>query len=413
MLARMRYCPKYALPSRVYRPSSGDPVPALVVEGSERALDRADFRTHDGFAYGLDLFNHGFLWEAHEVWERAWRASEGSERELLQGLIQLAAAALNRAAGKSEGADRVTARAQGHIDSARQSAAILCGIDLDSVMTDAGRGSIPWKIRSRDLPGTRSDFLVQPLECEFALSSHGVVQTTPSRKDYFSGNTLALDEPTFELTSHSLSELRGICAEQIATDARYHNVHWEVEGAQAAPPKDLGFDVDHFVVLRAGQLSRPPSPADVEIRELVTDDDWLAAGGLTIEINLPQFSERYVPFARWRYASYRETVEVCGGAFYGAFVGDEIASCIGVVASSDGFRFQDVQTREAFRRRGIARAMCVHAFEAMRSAGRGHGHGVIVAEAGTIAEKIYRSIGFEQVSTQYRAQFKLGEESAP
>jgi predicted metal-dependent hydrolase len=41
---------------------------------------------------GRDLFDAGAFFEAHEVWEEAWLAEEGTTRLLLQGLIQVAAA---------------------------------------------------------------------------------------------------------------------------------------------------------------------------------------------------------------------------------------------------------------------------------------------------------------------------------
>src|SRR5689334_23294646 len=46
------------------------------------------------YLLGLDLFNHGYYWEAHEAWERLWNAAgrHGATAELLQGLIKLAAA---------------------------------------------------------------------------------------------------------------------------------------------------------------------------------------------------------------------------------------------------------------------------------------------------------------------------------
>ncbi|QDU76142.1 hypothetical protein Pan97_31870 [Bremerella volcania] len=45
------------------------------------------------FRYGVDLFNHGFYWEAHEAWESAWIAHgrAGEQADLLKGLIHLAA----------------------------------------------------------------------------------------------------------------------------------------------------------------------------------------------------------------------------------------------------------------------------------------------------------------------------------
>jgi len=41
---------------------------------------------------GLQLFNEERYWESHEALESAWRRAEGSEKEILQGLILTAAA---------------------------------------------------------------------------------------------------------------------------------------------------------------------------------------------------------------------------------------------------------------------------------------------------------------------------------
>jgi hypothetical protein len=41
---------------------------------------------------GLDLFNQERYWESHESLESAWRGASGDEKEVLQGLILLAAA---------------------------------------------------------------------------------------------------------------------------------------------------------------------------------------------------------------------------------------------------------------------------------------------------------------------------------
>jgi len=42
-------------------------------------------------ARGVDLFNQEDYFEAHEVWEDAWRQEQGERRRFLQGLIQVAA----------------------------------------------------------------------------------------------------------------------------------------------------------------------------------------------------------------------------------------------------------------------------------------------------------------------------------
>ena len=45
---------------------------------------------------GLDLFNHGYFWEAHEAWEEPWQglARDSATALHLQALIRMAAAAL-------------------------------------------------------------------------------------------------------------------------------------------------------------------------------------------------------------------------------------------------------------------------------------------------------------------------------
>jgi predicted metal-dependent hydrolase len=40
---------------------------------------------------GIDLFNRGAFYDAHEAWEDVWRSTTPEPRELLQGLIQVAA----------------------------------------------------------------------------------------------------------------------------------------------------------------------------------------------------------------------------------------------------------------------------------------------------------------------------------
>ena len=44
------------------------------------------------FAGGVELFNEGKFWDAHEAWEQVWREREEESRIFLQGIIQAAAA---------------------------------------------------------------------------------------------------------------------------------------------------------------------------------------------------------------------------------------------------------------------------------------------------------------------------------
>jgi len=62
---------------------------------------------------GLDLFNHGDYWEAHEAWEAVWHVAgrQGPTAELLKGLIKLAAAGVKTRAGSWRGRRRHCRRA--------------------------------------------------------------------------------------------------------------------------------------------------------------------------------------------------------------------------------------------------------------------------------------------------------------
>ena len=84
------------------------------------------------FEWGVDLYEHGYFWEAHEAWEPLWRPSEGAERSLLAGLIQCAAACLKTRVGESRGARRLGERAVGHL---REVGGSVRGVDA-AVLAD-------------------------------------------------------------------------------------------------------------------------------------------------------------------------------------------------------------------------------------------------------------------------------------
>jgi uncharacterized protein len=53
---------------------------------------------------GVQLFNHGHYFEAHEVLEDVWRTARADERKFLQGLVQLAVAFHHHSNGNKVGA---------------------------------------------------------------------------------------------------------------------------------------------------------------------------------------------------------------------------------------------------------------------------------------------------------------------
>jgi len=69
------------------------------------------------FRYGLDLFNYGYYWEAHEAWEPLWLAARREPAAqplamLVKALIKLAAAGVKLREGNAAGAQRHARRAR-------------------------------------------------------------------------------------------------------------------------------------------------------------------------------------------------------------------------------------------------------------------------------------------------------------
>ena len=64
-----------------------------------------------GYRRGLELFNRGEFFEAHEVLEDVWRAAPTGEKKFLQGLIQVAVGLHHHSRGNLAGARSLLARA--------------------------------------------------------------------------------------------------------------------------------------------------------------------------------------------------------------------------------------------------------------------------------------------------------------
>lgn len=69
---------------------------------------------HRHFQCGLELFNAGYYWEAHESWEGVWNAAgrQGLVADYVKGLIKIAAAGVKLWEGSSDGARKHLARAE-------------------------------------------------------------------------------------------------------------------------------------------------------------------------------------------------------------------------------------------------------------------------------------------------------------
>ncbi len=77
----------------------------------DRVEHHPDLIYPDEYYQGIDLFNRGDYFEAHETWECLWLVSSGMEKGFLQGLIQCAVALYHYELGRYGAAKRTLERA--------------------------------------------------------------------------------------------------------------------------------------------------------------------------------------------------------------------------------------------------------------------------------------------------------------
>lgn len=161
---------------------------------------------------------------------------------------------------------------------------------------------------------------------------------------------------------------------------------WEAQGLEVSREQALG----------ARHVATRAAASGYTIRPMTSDADWLGYEALFCaeherERRHPGPAE-YAEFTHRRAVARRALAEAGQGRFFGAFAGDRVVGHCGLVLCGDVGRFQSVLVDADHRRRGLASALVGVA------AGWGLAAGavqlVILAEAGSVAEALYRGLGF-------------------
>lgn len=113
--------------------------------GAAPEFDPARWARSEALRYAVDLFNHGYYWEAHEALEGLWVAvgRHTPAGRFLQGLIQVAVGQLKAVQGHRDAAARLTDEGL-----AKLGAAPMFGVDPRALRPQvearlAGRGPPP------------------------------------------------------------------------------------------------------------------------------------------------------------------------------------------------------------------------------------------------------------------------------
>jgi hypothetical protein len=149
--------PRYstrAFPPYTYVPGSGRPHPVSDPRGHMHGhsggpvepLHPNRWQENETYLYAVDLFNHGYYWEAHEAWESLWHAAghHGQMANFLKGLIKLAAAGVKQLEKNPAGVNRHLARAAELLNGV--SKPNYCGVDLAAIIAGASQYELPTRI---------------------------------------------------------------------------------------------------------------------------------------------------------------------------------------------------------------------------------------------------------------------------
>ena len=83
----------------------------------------------DSFLIALNLFNNHEWYEAHDAFEEIWNFVDGDERQVIQGILQVAVSQFHLSKGNLNGATILLGEGLGRIKTRTK---INLGIDLES-----------------------------------------------------------------------------------------------------------------------------------------------------------------------------------------------------------------------------------------------------------------------------------------
>lgn len=117
---RRPFPPYRHLPGSTPHPHRDPAGHAVAVPEAPEGWSPDEWARLDAWLWGVDLFNHGYWWEAHEAFEALWHAAgrSGPRADFVQAAIHLAAACLNRRRGHEAAARRQAARAARGLEAA-------------------------------------------------------------------------------------------------------------------------------------------------------------------------------------------------------------------------------------------------------------------------------------------------------
>ena len=250
--------------------------------------------------------------------------------------------------------------------------------------------------------GFQTDLMLRRLAgASVADRGDHLVVVTPSNPAFYWGNFVLLERPPAEgdaarwldVFAAAFPEARHVAIGIDGTDGRTGDID---------PLREAGLELEVNVVLTASEL-RGDQPTGVDVRPLVSDDDWRQA----VDVRVAAYDDEtsnHRDFVQRKFAEARELVAAGHGRYFGGFVDGTVRASLGIFTGDQNVaRYQNVETHPDYRRRGLARALLLAAATAARTELDAETL-VIVAEPDYFAIELYRSVGFADAERQVQLQ---------
>lgn len=168
--------------------------------------------------------------------------------------------------------------------------------------------------------------------------------------------------------------------------------------------REVGFATDREIVLRARKVHRSLAREKISVEPVADNSVWAEVVQRRISLlAVGRKPDLQAQFEREKFEIYRSLVREGKGAWFVARRGFVPVGDMGVFVTPERVgRFQEVLVYPGFRGEGNGRAMVGQASKQIRDR-HDVTYFVTVTQPGSIAERAYRSIGFEHCGVQARA----------
>lgn len=243
----------------------------------------------------------------------------------------------------------------------------------------------------------RTDLMLLSFDSEIRDRGKYWVVQTPQNPSFYWGNFLLFKQPP---RAEDAARWPALFTEEIGRPptVKHQVFGWDDPEGQLGeiePFLEQGFRLDQVEALAARAVHMPRHyNHDVDVRPLSIYHEWEQARENQMLAREPGHEARAHRAYLQRQLERRRAMAQAGwGAWYGAFLDEDLVADLGIFGRGGLGRYQSVQTHPGFRRQGIAGTLV---YEAARHAQVmwDFERLVIVADTDSDAGRLYQSLGF-------------------